>query len=290
MATNIDTLTIEIIASADNAVKKIDELTKALSKLRTSLSSVNGKGIGSITTELQKLASVSGNLSQKSVDRIRDLAAAFKDFSAMRGLKIDPGFAYRLQDLIYVTNGITAQNIQNLRRIGEAFQSMRGAVGLSKDTASNLKAVVDVVSQVSDDNVARLERLGAALGKMSGFRMPKIPKTTAEGEKGGTTKKASEGLRNLWGGLKQKIKLAIDSSDVKKDHKEVSKLSALLNSLKRIAFYRIIRSAIKAITQAFKEGAENAYFFSQAVGGDLAQALDFLSTKTFTMKNQLGAY
>ena len=289
MATNIDTLTIEIEASADSAVKKINELSKSLAKLKTSLSSINGSGIGSITTELQKLASVSGNLSQKSVNRIRDLAAAFKDFSSMRGLKIDPGFAYRLQDLIDVTTNVSGESIQNLHRIGEAFQSMRGAVGLSKDTANNLKAVVDVVSQVNEDTIARLERLGEALGKMSGFRMPRIPKTTAEEEKGGIAKKASEGLRNLWGGLKEKIKLAIDSSDVKKAHKEVSKLSVLLNSLKRIAFYRLIRSAIKAIGQALQEGAENAYYFSQAMGGSLAASLDMIATKNFTATNQLGA-
>lgn len=289
MATNIDTLTIEIEASADTAVKKIDELTKSLSKLKTSLSSVNGKGIGSITSELQKLASVAGNLNQKSVNRIKDLAAAFKDFSAMRGLKIDPGFAYRLQDLIFVTNSISGENIQNLHRIGEAFQSMRGAVGLSKDTASNLKAVVDVVSQVSEDTVTRLERLGEALGKMSGFKMPRMPSTGDEGTKTESTRKTAEGLRSIWGGFRQKVKLAIDSSDVKKAHKEVSKLSVVLDSLKRIAFYRLIRSAIKAIGQALQEGAENAYYFSQAIGGDLATALDAIASRNFTATNQLGA-
>lgn len=289
MATNIDTLTIEIEASADSAVKKINELTKSLAKLKTSLSSINGSGIGSITTELQKLASVSGNLSQRSVNRIRDLAAAFKDFSSMRGLKIDPGFAYRLQDLIDVTSNVSGENIQNLHRIGEAFQSMRGAVGLNKDTANNLRAVVDVVSQVSDDTIERLERLGEALGKLSGFRMPRIPNTGIEEDKGSTTQKTSQGLKNLWGGLKQKIKLAIDSSDVKKAHTEVSKLSILLNSLKRIAFYRLIRSAIKAIGQALQEGAENAYYFSQAMGGSLAASLDMIATKNSTATNQLGA-
>lgn len=66
-------------------------------------------------------------------------------------------------------------------------------------------------------------------------------------------------------------------------------LGSLASSLQRIAYYRIIRSIIKAIGKAFQEGAENAYFFSKAVGGDLAAALDLLSTKSFTMTNQLGA-
>ena len=66
-------------------------------------------------------------------------------------------------------------------------------------------------------------------------------------------------------------------------------LGSLASSLQRIAYYRIIRSIIKVIGKAFQEGAENAYFFSKAVGGDLAAALDLLSTKSFTMTNQLGA-
>lgn len=69
------------------------------------------------------------------------------------------------------------------------------------------------------------------------------------------------------------------------------KLGNIIGSLKRIAFYRIIRSVIKAITQAFQEGLKNAYEFSKATGDQagLANALDTLSTKSLTMKNQLGA-
>ena len=68
-------------------------------------------------------------------------------------------------------------------------------------------------------------------------------------------------------------------------------LSNVVSSLKRIAFYRIIRSVIKAITQAFQEGLKNAYEFSKATGDQagLANALDTLATKGQTMKNQLGA-
>lgn len=69
------------------------------------------------------------------------------------------------------------------------------------------------------------------------------------------------------------------------------KLKNVLSSFKRIAFYRIIRSAIKAITQSFQEGLKNAYEFSKMNNnaGGLANALDSISTAALTMKNQLGA-
>lgn len=92
-----------------------------------------------------------------------------------------------------------------------------------------------------------------------------------------------------------KIKPAMDSaaSGVKNLSKAVSKstgpMGNFLSSLKRIAFYRFIRTIIKELTEAFKEGLENAYEWSKAVGGDLAPALDRVATASQQMKNQLGA-
>lgn len=69
-------------------------------------------------------------------------------------------------------------------------------------------------------------------------------------------------------------------------------LETFVSSLKRIAFYRIIRSIIKAITQALKEGLENAYAFSNGITGEghrFAEAMDSMSSATTKMKNQLGS-
>ena len=85
--------------------------------------------------------------------------------------------------------------------------------------------------------------------------------------------------------------------DVGRGIKEMSKsakhsggpLSNMISSLKRIAMYRLLRTILKEITQAFKEGLTNAYHFSKGISGTLAEALDMVSMKSLTMKNQLGA-
>ena len=70
-------------------------------------------------------------------------------------------------------------------------------------------------------------------------------------------------------------------------------LGNFLSSLKRIAFYRIIRGIIKSITQAFSEGLEKAYLFSagiqDAMGHRFAAAMDKLKSSTNAMKGQLGS-
>ena len=79
------------------------------------------------------------------------------------------------------------------------------------------------------------------------------------------------------------------SNSAKKATEHTNKL---LSSFLRIGFYRAIRSAIKAITDAFAEGLQNAYAFSDAIvteGHRFAVALDSVSSAGLKMKNQLGS-
>jgi len=73
--------------------------------------------------------------------------------------------------------------------------------------------------------------------------------------------------------------------------KAESPLGNFVASLKRIAFYRMLRTIIKEIASALKEGLENVYEWSKAGGdmGRIASALDHISSASAQMKNQLGA-
>ena len=71
-----------------------------------------------------------------------------------------------------------------------------------------------------------------------------------------------------------------------------SSLGNFISSLKRIAFYRFIRTVIKEITQAFTEGLKNAYLFSSGLtteGHRFAAALDNMNSAATQMKAQLGS-
>ena len=101
-----------------------------------------------------------------------------------------------------------------------------------------------------------------------------VEKALEKAEK--ATKGASEGVKQL----------------AKEAKKSKSPLENFISSLKRIAFYRIIRGIIKSITQAFQEGLEKAYLFStgiQGEGGRFAAALDRMKSASNQMKGQLGS-
>lgn len=66
----------------------------------------------------------------------------------------------------------------------------------------------------------------------------------------------------------------------------ISKLAA---AIKRVVVYRMLRGAIKAITNAFSEGVKNAYAWADANGDAFKQVMDTYSTRTNYLKNSLGA-
>ena len=102
------------------------------------------------------------------------------------------------------------------------------------------------------------------------------PVHSAASKAGKATSQASSGVKKLANAM----------------NKAKKPMANFLASLKRIAFYRIIRGIIKAITQALTEGLEKAYLFSAGMTGEghrFAEAMDRMKAKSNEMKGQLGS-
>lgn len=119
----------------------------------------------------------------------------------------------------------------------------------------------------ADKAAAKLFTLGQALEKVQGSA------TSVGGNAGASAAK----------GVEQVGKAA---------EKANKPMNNFLSSLKRIAFYRIIRGIIKSISQALQEGLEKAYLFSSGVDGEgnrFASAMDRMKSAGNAMKGQLGS-
>ena len=138
------------------------------------------------------------------------------------------------------------------------------------DTLETLE--IEIVHK-STDAVAEIKRVAAAIESL-GSSLSKIKSFSAGAQK--ATSAAAKGMKEV----------------SKAAEKTKAPLENFLSSLKRIAMYRVLRTIIKSITQAFQEGLTNAYNFSQGItteGHRFAEAMDFMKTATTTMKNQLGS-
>lgn len=67
----------------------------------------------------------------------------------------------------------------------------------------------------------------------------------------------------------------------------IGHLHGIYASMKRIAMYRLFRTAIKAFTQGMKEGTENLYHYSETAGTDFKRSMDKMATAALYMKNSL---
>lgn len=158
--------------------------------------------------------------------------------------------------------GQLAQALQPLKEVGDAAKGVGSfANGLAKlaDNPEGLANVAVILAQIATIDFTNIKEAGEGLRNIAAASksIAKIPQATKE--VGDAAKKANTPLKNF------------------------------IASLKRIAFYRILRGIIKSITQAFQDGLKNAYQFDKMAGGQLAESLDRIATTSLTMKNQLGA-
>lgn len=145
-------------------------------------------------------------------------------------------------------------------------------------------ASADRASRVFDRLASNADRLrGAARGAAGGMQ------DMAQGAKdaGTETQKAGTQAGQAQSRFRGTGNAAKDAGD--KAKKGASGIKVFWESLKRIAFYRFVRSIIREITDAFKTGITNLYQWSSAVNGTFAKSMDRIATSTLYLKNSLGA-
>lgn len=154
---------------------------------------------------------------------------------------------------------------------------------------SKITSSLRSLSQVLTTVLPKLQNLSVQMNAVRGAGGLTINDSslTQNAETINNIKQAAQGASKATRQVREGIKGLGDSAQ-----KAKSPLENIIASLKRIAFYRIIRSIIKAVTQALQEGLQNAYAFSQGIEGSghrFADAMDSMKTAGSTMKNQLGS-
>ena len=166
--------------------------------------------------------------------------------------------------------------LSNLSALASAMQAISGTrvtASAFNGMAKGIENLSAALKTITTDDLTRLSALANALRSMNNVDLSGL----------GNASNVSRAARSL-----HETARGID--DVAQSAKKSqTPINNFIGSLKRIAFYRLLRTIIKEIAQAFREGLENAYEWSKAVGGDLAPALDRIATASAQMKNQLGA-
>lgn len=232
------------------------------------------------------------------------------------------------RNLTDLQNAITKLNPDKFKKLAELSDSVAISIGAVNTSLEGIKT--DGIRKLSLLTL-QLKEYAAALREVKdagkGIVFAKIPKMPATdttdtpasdtalddtAESSGETARTRMSLGDWYSKISQKVAPAFEKiravsakvrgsiAGVAERFKELGKnvsfssgvLGKFFKSIGRIAFYRAIRSAIKAVGQAFEEGLKNAYLYSQQTEGfeRLANALDRLKSVTSQMVNQLGAF
>jgi len=230
---------------------------------------------------------------KNTASALLDLAAAVADIphesatllahfgaslSTLSGLNLSPAtlnnLATSISNIAIALMGLGSEAMDNLASLGVSLAPL---ATLTNNTTTltgigrGILSIATAASQLTQEAIQNLRDFGDALSKMSGLGNIDF-----------------SGVRQTLNATKKSIK------ETGEEAKNSSKgVGTFLSSLKRIAFYRFIRTIIKSITQAFSEGLKNAYLFSSQLqtveGPRFAQAMDNMKSAATQMKNQLGS-
>lgn len=151
---------------------------------------------------------------------------------------------------------------------------------------------LDIVLSANADNAVRnINRLISSMQSIQGSASNAAGGVTVLGDSMESAAKKTQDLKDETRTTSPKVrKLGQDAEEAgKRAKKGSSGLSSFLSTLKRIAYYRIVRTVIKEITESIKEGISNLYHWSSTINGRFAKSLDRLATSSLYLKNSLAA-
>ena len=257
---DIDTLVIRIEGDNKNALGALDSVAQSIERIDKAAQGLTG--ISSLTDSLKKLRSVFNNLGKGRG------AEALQQFSGnIRAIAKDIE-AIDIKRLEHLAEVMRSVNTSRARRSAISSVAEAGNLASAQPGASNFDATPTTVA-VENQNDALNEN--AAAWNRAG---------KAQEAAQGASKKAESAYKNLTASIRTFTRDLSDGG---------GKIAQFVSSIKRILMYRAIRSALKAITSAIREGINNVYQYSKAFGGTFAASMDKISTSALYLKNSLGA-
>lgn len=295
----IDRLEIEIEATASSANNQIKLFAENLERAANAGNSSGwSKILGNIravsnaikTSSVGKTKSVVDSAIRKATTQQTGQSAAVKDAAKLS------------EALKKVDKAVSDQR----RKLGELTQSLYAETFAPKGSASAILGPdKDKVAELKTE-IYETENLLAALARQrkqlwDGFNEPidagQIKKVASVTSTLSTVMKnlsisVGEGINKAFGKLGSAVKelgKQFLNNLIGPIKRSIAAIEKWKKSLGRVAYLRAVRSAIKLVTDGFKEGYENFKAFSDAAGNEFSASLKSISANALYLKNSLGA-
>ena len=248
-ATNISKLSIITEAKSGEAVKSLQSLASALSKLKTA-SKGEYKGIVNASNAIQTLMKQIHSIKDADIQKLSKLANAMAKVNGI-SLRVS-----QMRDAAKNASKVTAPEKTVSDAIGGAASATRDAGG-SAVSLGGEDSYFDRSSKEYQEYLRRIE----SETKRAESEWKKAEAANA--------KRSQEAMKRLSAPFK--------------------KIGQFFSSIGRIAMYRLIRRGLQIVSEGIKEGYQNALEWSRLNNTSLYPSMMKLKTAALVMKNQLGA-
>ena len=313
-------LQLEIRDNSEQAARGLERLASQLSALKSSLS--GGFSFGDVSNNIRTFAdSVANAVRQESIDRINSLANALqrvRDIGPVRveiqSTEQDANWAQTFEQNVQSACESSIQHIEGvIERANELGNALReagtqsangngpidpgmehagGDIVDSANVLSELRGILADIRQPAEDAAGGLDNVSSSARRCTG---PVSSAASAYGAlfsslkkiAGGAVRAVGSGIKGIASGIGksasafQSLRDKISLSDTAIGH--------LFSSIQRVAFYRMIRAAIKQVTQGLQEGIQNLYQWSNAMNGSFAASMDAGASASLQFKNSIAA-
>lgn len=209
------------------------------------------KNVDALVGRLRELARMTGTVAY-AMGRVGNGFSSFK-LNGEQAQQVTNKITYNFRTIVKSSDD-TKQSVdrtsQSMNRLKDYAKIAGAGLSVLHGAAKVVKAGLNGISTIAHKTASALKSVGGAISSLAGA-----------------------GFGALSGALKG----------------TVGRLTGFFKGIVRIAKYRAIRAAIRAITSGLKEGSENLYAFSQSVGSEFAPAMDKLATAFLYLKNGFAA-
>jgi phage-related protein len=276
----IDTLQIEIESSTTDAQRGLTKLKNSLQKL----------------TEMSNAVA---NMNSDGISKLKEMAQGVESLAnagSNPGLSAAVSELRKLSKIDFSNLGAGSEKISEIAdKVGEITNANPTSTITPPETSTETVPIAPSVDvEETKSKLSQLKEFAANI-----FSSIKTGATTVFGGVakviGGAFKgivtvfqKLGSAAKSVFGAMKKlgsyiggKLKGAVGGA--------TKKFSGFIRSMGRVAMYRAIRFVLSQIATAFKEGTNNVYQYSKAIGGNLASSMDRIASSFLYFKNSIGA-
>ena len=273
---------LQVQSNAQQAIAALGRLTDSLERLKSA--AAGGMNLGNVASQIKNLSQTLNrvDIPEEHIQRLERLANSLERLRAIGPVEIRLSNDARR----YIEQAQDANNARDTRQADAPIQRdtmegtgrMASLIGRLRDIAASATPAMHALGR--GISIAGSYAIGAVrgIGQLAG---------TVRSLGGALLKVSWNGIKGIASGVGKAISAFKElTSKINISHTALGKLSS---AFKRIAFYRLIRAAIKEVTDGVKTGIDNLYQWSAAMNGSFAQSMDRGASASLMFKNSIGA-